>query len=362
MVRWRGRRESTNVEDRRGQSGGIFGGGGFRFPMGRSRRRQGRGLRIPMPGGGSSARGGGGFSFWTILIVLGVCWMLGINPLKLLSGGGGAGIPFPQIETGGRPSSFDVGQDSTSGIPRIPGPSDASGRSVTDIFGRSGERRPVNRPSGNDDLASFVKVMLASTEDVWRAKFQAVGRDYRDPKLVLFSGTTTTRCGRGQAAMGPFYCPLDQTIYIDLSFYRELRDKFGAPGDFAQAYVVAHEVGHHVQTLLGITEQVQGRKFRVGRREANRLQVRMELQADCLAGVWAAVANRQQQILEPGDVEEGMRAASAIGDDMMQRRAGRRVVPDAFTHGSAAQRQRWLQRGLQTGDMQQCDTFRARQL
>jgi predicted metalloprotease len=211
--------------------------------------------------------------------------------------------------------------------------------------------------TSNDEMRTFVGRVLADTEDVWARVFQSFGRQYQEPKLVLFSGVFPTACGTGQAAMGPFYCPLDQKIYIDLSFYEQLKRRFQAPGDFAQAYVIAHEVGHHVQTLLGIAEQVQRAKSRVSEREGNQIQVRMELQADCLAGVWAALNHQVKNRLQPGDVEEGLNAAQAIGDDMMQRQATGRVVPDAFTHGSSAQRVRWFRRGLETGQIQQCDTF-----
>ncbi|MEL6746772.1 MAG: neutral zinc metallopeptidase [Pseudomonadota bacterium] len=374
MVRWRGRRESSNVEDVRNRSGRAGGRGGFRFPFpgglgggNRRGRSRGRGLRIPVPGGRS--RGGGGFSFWTILLVLGVCWFLGINPLKILLGGGG--LPIPGIETTQAPrGNFDGnGSDITRDIPRLPGdPRSAPGS--RDVAGDASRRRsaPTTPARGSEDeLASFVKVILATTEDVWRLQFRQAGRAYEEPKLVLFRDSWPTGCGQGQAAMGPFYCPLDKTVYIDLSFYDQLRQMASLRGgleqaDFAMAYVVAHEVGHHVQTLLGITGKVQGKKFRIGKREANRLQVRMELQADCLAGVWAGVADRQMKMLERGDLQEGMKAAAGIGDDVIQRRAGRRVRPESFTHGSAEQRQRWLMNGYESGNMATCDTFRARRL
>ncbi len=213
-----------------------------------------------------------------------------------------------------------------------------------------------------DELANFTATVLAFTEEVWYAVFRAEGLQYREPTLVLYEGAVQSACGTGQAAMGPFYCPGDQKVYIDLSFFRELRQRFRAPGDFAQAYVIAHEVGHHVQTLLGVSKKVQDAKRRASRTEANAIQVKMELQADCLAGVWANHANRKHKIFEAGDVAEAMAAAKAIGDDTLQRQAAGRVRPDSFTHGSAAQRQRWFNNGLETGQMSACDTFSARRL
>jgi hypothetical protein len=204
--------------------------------------------------------------------------------------------------------------------------------------------------------------VLGYTEDTWGALFQQMGRTYREPALVLFTGQVDSACGFAHAAMGPFYCPADEKVYIDLRFYRELRDRFGAPGDFAQAYVIAHEVGHHVQHQLGIAQQVQNLRQQVSESEANALSVMMELQADCLAGVWAHHTEQAQQILERGDIEEGLNAAAAIGDDQMQRQAQGYVVPDAFTHGSSAQRVRWFRQGLESGDLQACDTFNAPQL
>ena len=220
---------------------------------------------------------------------------------------------------------------------------------------------PLEPSAADNELADFVPVVLADTEDVWNQVFQQFGRDYREPKMVLYSGATRTACGLGQAAMGPFYCPLDEKIYLDLGFYRELQAKFRAPGDFAQAYVVAHEVGHHVQKLLGIADRVMQLKQRYPR-AANQIQVRMELQADCLSGVWANLNDQLNNRLEPGDIREGLNAASAIGDDMIQRRQQGYVVPDAFTHGSSEQRVRWFQKGYKAGNMQVCDTFNAQDL
>jgi predicted metalloprotease len=203
--------------------------------------------------------------------------------------------------------------------------------------------------------------VLGSTEDVWTAIFKQSNREYKDPKLVLFSGSTRSACGVGQSAMGPFYCPNDEKVYIDLSFYRDLRQRFHAPGDFAQAYVVAHEVGHHVQNQLGIMKKLQSLQGNVSREEYNRASVRVELQADCFAGVWAKYAG-SRKLLDPGDLEEGLAAAAAIGDDRLQQQTQGRVVPESFTHGSSAQRVRWFKRGMQSGRMEDCDTFAARDL
>ena len=221
---------------------------------------------------------------------------------------------------------------------------------------------PAQRPPQDDAQSKFVSMVLADTEDTWNDVFKRNGLRYQDPKLVLFSGSTPTPCGMGQSAMGPFYCPPDQKVYIDLRFYDDLKRRFGAPGDFAQAYVVAHEVGHHVQNLLGIADKVSAAQRRMPQAEANQLSVRMELQADCFAGVWANNAHQARQILEQGDIEEGLRAASAIGDDQMQRRTQGYVVPEGFTHGTSAQRVEWFRRGLSTGDMKACDTFNAARL
>lgn len=207
------------------------------------------------------------------------------------------------------------------------------------------------------ELQDFVSVVLADTEDVWGQLFAQAGGEYAEPKLVLFTDGVQSACGFAQSAVGPFYCPGDQKVYLDLSFFEELSRRFGAPGDFAQAYVIAHEVGHHVQTLLGISGQVHQAKASMERADANALQVRMELQADCLAGIWAHHADRARDILERGDVEEALGAANAIGDDTLQKRSQGFVVPDAFTHGTSAQRMEWFTRGLETGSVQACDTF-----
>ena len=222
---------------------------------------------------------------------------------------------------------------------------------------------PGSAPSKVDDeMGKFVSVVLADTEDVWRDLFRKRNAEYRDAKLVLFSGAVQSACGTAQTAVGPFYCPADYKVYLDLTFFRDLRERFRAPGDFAQAYVIAHEVGHHVQSLLGTSDRVQAARQRGGEREANALSVRLELQADCFAGVWAFHADKARQILEQGDVEEALNAASAIGDDRLQRQAQGRVVPDSFTHGSSEQRVRWFKRGLSNGTLQACDTFSGNEL
>jgi predicted metalloprotease len=219
--------------------------------------------------------------------------------------------------------------------------------------------RPAAEDLKNDPLADMISVVIADTEDVWREIFSRRGRRYEEPTLVLFRGSTRSACGLGQAAMGPFYCPADKNAYIDLSFYDQMRTRFNAPGDFAQAYVIAHEIGHHVQNLLGISSKVQAMKRQVSKVKANEFSVRLELQADCLAGVWANRADRARSILESGDVEEALNAASAIGDDTLQRQSRGTVVPESFTHGTAVQRQRWFRIGLASGDLDKCDTFSA---
>ena len=281
---WRGRRESENVEDRRGISGG--------------------GLAV-----------GGGIG--TVVIVL-VAMLLGVDPGALLNPTGGE---QPAVSTRtARPTS-----------------------------------------PAEDELKRFVSVVLADTEDVWTGIFKQTGREYRDPHLVLFSDQVQSACGMAGSASGPFYCPGDQKVYIDLAFYRELKERLGAPGDFAQAYVIAHEVGHHVQRLLGISDKVHSAESRMSRSQANDLSVRVELQADFFAGVWANQA-KNKGLLEAGDIEEALGAASAVGDDRLQRQAQGRVVPDSFTHGTSEQRVRWFRRGLDTGDIKQGDTFNARSL
>jgi len=307
-------RPSSNIEDRRGA------GGGFRLPFPRGRGGMGGPrMRIPM------GRGSGGMGIGTIVLLLAVAWLMGINPLSLIFGGGGGLAPQMPREV----------------ATRAPAPG-------------------TSQTTRNDAEKIFVAKVLATTERVWDRIFrQRLGRTYEKPILVLFSGSVSSACGFASAAMGPFYCPLDKKVYLDLSFFRDMKRKLGASGDFAQAYVIAHEVGHHVQNLLGILGEVQKRKQRVGRVAANQLQVRVELQADCLAGVWG---HHNRHLLEKGDLEEALNTAAAIGDDRLQRRSQGYVVPDAFTHGSSEQRVRWFKRGFDTGDIRQCDTFRARNL
>ena len=271
-------------------------------------------------GRGMRAIGGRGIGLGTIAVALVAGWIFGINPLTILGALSGGEMPVSQ-------------QQQPSG--------------------------QAARPPANDPMTHFVKQVLADTEDVWREQFRALGSTYREPKLVLYTGQHTTACGSGQAAMGPFYCPGDEKVYIDLSFYEVMRTRLGAPGDFAQAYVIAHEIGHHVQNQLGISAKVEQARRQSNERTGNALSVKLELQADCLAGVWAHHAQRSRQILQPGDVEEALKAASQIGDDALQRNAQGRVVPENFTHGSSAQRVSWFQRGMQGGQMAQCDTFKA---
>jgi uncharacterized protein len=259
---------------------------------------------------------GGGIGMAVLALVV---YLMGGDPTVVLNSGGGQPVPT------------DAGAPASSGAPGAP---------------------------AQDQMSQFVSVVLADTEDTWNAVFkQKFGRDYEEPQLVLFSGAVQSACGLAQSAMGPFYCPNDHRVYIDLSFYRELRDRFGAPGDFAQAYVIAHEVGHHVQNLLGISDKVQAAQQRSDRAGANALSVRLELQADCYAGVWGYHAQRARNVLEPGDVDEALNAASAIGDDKMQKATRGYVVPESFTHGSSAQRQQWFRRGFESGSLEACDTF-----
>ena len=221
---------------------------------------------------------------------------------------------------------------------------------------------PIQETAEERQLADFVSVVLADTEDTWNAIFRASGKSYTEPTLVLFSGAVNSACGYAQAAMGPFYCPGDGKVYIDLAFYQDLKKQMHAPGDFAQAYVIAHEVGHHVQNLLGISNKMQAMRRQVSKTEYNRLSVMLELQADCFAGVWAHNADRTRQVVEPGDIDEALNAASQIGDDRLQQQSRGYVTPDSFTHGSSTQRVRWFQRGYQTGKVANCDTFNAASL
>jgi len=282
-MRWRGERQSTNIEDRRGMSGGKI------------------------------AVGGG---LGTIVILI-IALLFGADPRQLLE---------------------QVPSDTSSGVE---------------------SSRPLNPEQ--EELKQFVSVVLAKSEDVWNDVFRQNGRQYREPTLVLFTDQVQSACGMAGAAVGPFYCPGDEKVYIDLSFYEELRRRFNAPGDFAQAYVIAHEVGHHVQKLLGISDRVEAMQQRVDKVEANRLSVRLELQADFFAGIFARYVQKQG-VLEEGDIEEALGAASAVGDDKIQRQATGRIVPDSFTHGTSEQRLRWFKRGYDTGDMRQGDTFGASSL
>ena len=271
-------------------------------------------------GGGLPMIGGRGIGIGTVAIALVAGWIFGINPLTVLGLLGG-GSPSPQVQ-----------------------------------------QAPAGKPPATDQTARFVSTILADTEDVWRAQFKLANMTYSEPKLRLFRGSEPTACGTGQAAMGPFYCPGDQKVYIDLGFFDVMKQRLGAPGDFAQAYVIAHEVGHHVQNLMGITGKVDAMRGRGSEAQQNALSVRLELQADCFAGVWAHDAQSARQILEQGDIEEAMNAAQQIGDDALQRKSQGTVRPESFTHGTSAQRMTWFKRGLQTGSVPQCNTFDTRQL
>ena len=299
-MRWRDGRRSGNIEDLRGQMGPRAAGAAPLILL----------RLLPLL---FRTRGG------RVLLVLGVLGyfgarMLGINPLAGIAG------PAPQV-----------------GTARAIAPEE-------------------------QQLADFVSVVLADTEDSWRAIFAQSGKRYEEPRLVLFRNGVRSACGTASSAVGPFYCPGDRKVYLDLAFFDDLQQRFGAPGDFAQAYVIAHEVGHHVQTLLGVSAQVQQAGAKLDDAGRNRLSVRQELQADCFAGVWGHTANRERQVLEPGDLEEALVAATAIGDDRLQREAQGRVVPDSFTHGSSEQRERWFRRGFDAGDPGVCDTFSAKTL
>ncbi len=296
-MKWRGRKQSVNLEDRRGGGGGRARIG---FPMG--------------SGGGRMGRRAGIGGIGLVAVVL-VSLFFGVDPRQFIDG----------------------------------------------IQAPSGGGSSVRTASDTDPMRNFVAVVLANTEDVWHRLFKnRLDKPYREPKLVLFSGGVQSACGSAGSAVGPFYCPGDQKIYLDLSFFRTLRDRFKAAGDFAQAYVIAHEVGHHIQTLLGISQRVHESRSRMPKAQANALSVRLELQADCLAGLWANHADKTKGILEEGDIDEALRAASAIGDDTLQRQAQGRVVPDSFTHGTSAQRQHWFRRGFRIGSLQACYTFDAR--
>lgn len=298
-MEWKGRRQSSNVEDRRG-AGGRSSRGGLRIPMGR----------------GGMRRAGGGLGIGSIILILIVSWALGINPLTLLSG-----------DTGSTGGGYE-------------------------------QQQTQNAAPANDETTAFVRTVLAETEDTWNGIFQAGGETYQEPTLVLFSGQVESACGFASSATGPFYCPGDQKVYLDTAFFQDLRQQFGASGDFAEAYVIAHEVGHHVQNLLGILPRFNQARQQMSEVEANRMSVRVELQADCFAGVWGKFTD-QKGILEQGDLQEVLNAAQQIGDDTLQRQSQGYVVPESFNHGTSAQRMEWFRRGFDSGDMNSCDTFSA---
>ncbi|NKM27262.1 KPN_02809 family neutral zinc metallopeptidase [Rhizobium laguerreae] len=302
-MEWRGRRQSDNVEDRRGgPSGGGFGrGGGFNFPS-----------------GGGVRRAGGGLSIGTIIFLVVIYFifkMMGIDLLQVLdSGGTTSGPGYEQSQSGG------------------------------------------TRTPANDEMTAFMRTVLAETEDTWQGIFQAQGQNYEEPRLVLFSGSTASACGSASSATGPFYCPSDHKLYLDTEFFQELSERFGASGDFAKAYVVAHEVGHHVQNLLGILPKFNQARQRMSEADANKMSVRVELQADCFAGIWGKYT-QQKGLLESGDLEEALNAAQQIGDDSLQKRSQGYVVPESFNHGTSEQRVKWFKRGFDSGQLSVCDTF-----
>jgi predicted metalloprotease len=300
-MRWGDFRRSDNVEDRTGGGGGFGGSGGG------------------LGGGGVRLTGG------ALVVIVVASLIFGVNPLEMLSVLSGGGGPMPQQQ-------------------HLPPQSMAP-------------PQPGSQLSGRDEVKEMVARVLGDTEDTWSTIFsKQFNARYSPPRLVLFPGMTQSACGRAVAAVGPFYCPVDRQVYLDTSFFRELDRRFGAPGDFAQAYVIAHEVGHHVQNELGVMSRFEREAQRMDTRGRNAMSVRLELQADCFAGVWGHYA-QQRNLLDPGDIEEGLRAAAAVGDDRMQRQAQGTVVPDAFTHGSSQQRMRWFRVGLSTGDPRRCDTF-----
>lgn len=304
-MRWKGRRQSRNIDDRRGQPAGFS---------------------------ASSARGGAG--------------LIKLLPMLLSTNGGRAILVVGGlVVVGAKLAGIDL-------LPMLMG-----GGSIS-----TARHSSPAMSQAQEQMADFVGVVLADTEDTWQQVFQDNGATYLEPTLVLFTGQVNSACGRASAAVGPFYCPGDQQVYLDLSFFEELSRRHGAPGDFANAYVVAHEVGHHVQTLMGISTQVRQSQAGASQRVVNELSVRQELQADCFAGLWGHYANTRSNMLDPGDLEEALQAASAIGDDQLQRQAGRAVMPDSFTHGSSAQRVRWFKRGFDSGDLQSCNTFSADRL
>jgi predicted metalloprotease len=306
-MRWKGRRQSSNIEDRRGSAPAGLGGVGY--------------------GGGS-----GGL----LRLLPALFRVLGVKGTLIAALGLGAFLYFSGGDLGSLLGGVQAPTAQTDG-------------------NRSGQ--PVEQSAQEKEMVEFVSVVLADTEETWHALFEQEGDTYQEPRLVLYRGAVNSACGLGRAAMGPFYCPADQKVYLDLGFFDDLAARHDAPGDFAQAYVIAHEVGHHVQTLLGISAKVHKAKRSVSETEANQLSVRQELQADCFAGIWGYHANRSRQLLERGDIEEGLAAASAIGDDRLQKQARGYVSPDSFTHGSSAQRVRWFRTGLDKGTLAACDTF-----
>jgi predicted metalloprotease len=311
-MEWQGQRESDNVEDDRGSSGG--GGGLFGTSM----------FGGSLPGGSVGFHGGLG----SIVLIVILCAVFHVNPMQLLQ-------QAPQQNQGA-----PAGQ----------------GQNPFGLQG-GGQGGGVAVDPAQDQLVKFVKVVLADTEDTWTAQFQKMGMEYRKPKLHLFTGSVESACGFSSAAVGPFYCPEDEKVYLDLSFFDELQNRFHSPGNFAQAYVIAHEVGHHVQKLLGITDKVDAARQRASEKESNALSVRLELQADFLAGVWAHDIQQTKHVIDPGDIDNALQAASAIGDDRLQKQARGYVVPDSFTHGTSAQRVKWFKKGFDTGDIKQGDTF-----
>ncbi len=308
-MEWRGRRQSDNIEDRRGMSAGSGPGGNDPFSRG--------GMRVPI------GRRGGGIGIGGIVVILLISWVLGINPLTLLTGG-------------------DISMD---------------GGGTTQ---QSGTQQSGTRPQGesSDETTAFVRTVLAETEDTWSGIFQSAGETYQKPTLVLFSGQVSSACGYASAASGPFYCPGDRKVYLDTSFFNELDKRFGAAGDFAQAYVIAHEVGPHIQNLTGVLPEFNRRRQSMSQVDANKMSVRVELQADCYAGIWGKFTE-QKGILETGDLEEALNAAHQIGDDTLQKQTQGYVVPDSFNHGTSAQRAEWFKRGFQSGRVEDCDTFSA---
>ena len=315
-MRWRGRRQSTNVSDRRGQDSS---GGMFRFP---GNARNG-GIRIP--GGRTSKRAGGGLGCGTMAVIGIVLYFLGVNPMTILGQlGGGLGQGLDQI----------VSQK------KSPLPTD----------------RTPTRPRADDEETAFVSTILSSTEEIWTGIFKAYGKKYPKPELVLFSGKVKSACGFASSASGPFYCPGDSKVYIDLSFYKQLAQQFGAKGDFAKAYVLSHEVGHHVQNIIGVLPQFNRERQRMGKIEANKMSVQVELQADCFAGIWGHYVERQGW-LERGDLQEALVAATQIGDDAIQKRTQGYVVPESFNHGTSQQRVEWFSRGFENGRLESCNSF-----